>query len=766
MNKKGFTLVEILVAITILGILTGVGIVSYTRVIQKSKEERYNSEKEMIKAAAENYLLSNKSFAPKDIGDSTIIKAETLKEDKYLTEDIVNNKGESCMKNSYVKAIKVTTTTYKYIGYVFCGDEKDTSTNSDKKPTIKVTYSKYNGVTDPYLNFTLQGAQNDDSITIIGYSYTLYVMKTGEDSFVEVYYSGTKSGEEKNIIDGKIRFNEFIDITGTNAVKVKFVVTNSLGERIEETSGTGNYGDDKKPICLNISNQAKDENDWINKKSEVRSRTITATCKDEDAGSGCVKSTFSKTWPNKEYPFGVEFSTITIKDNAKNSEKCNVRVNVDLLSPSADITVKTNGSTINTFTVGGVANGKEKETTLVINKNDYSISKGLDDNVWFNALYPNGVQYEIKVQDTIYLQKWTWKVNTPNIKYSDYRSNPSAVTDNLSTNASNDGASGTFTDKKNGSINIAFTKEGVRYGELKLYDKAGNVSTVKIYALLDRTLPTNSSIHLLKWNNNSSRPSSSSGLTTNYSAGTWSKLNVFTYPSSSTDNLGSIYYQYVTTGATTNENDKTATYRNIEANGVSDIAWRTCDSAYNCTSYFGNNIKVDKVLPKCDAVKTVVNSESGVDVSVTCTDEYSGVNKCNRDNVSKTNLKADPEKTYTYTVTDVAGNENTCSVTVKKQIQKKECTKHKKCVWDGYTSWTYSHSNDVGTGCSASVYYPDNYTKRECSGNGMMATYKYYKRKDKYREDDSCDCTNWGSWTNTSSCTAKSKVRQCRTLYK
>ena len=42
-HKKGFTLIEILAAITILGILMGIAIVSVTKIIEDGKKEHYDT---------------------------------------------------------------------------------------------------------------------------------------------------------------------------------------------------------------------------------------------------------------------------------------------------------------------------------------------------------------------------------------------------------------------------------------------------------------------------------------------------------------------------------------------------------------------------------------------------------------------------------------------------------------------------------------------------------------------------------------------------
>ena len=59
MNKKGFTLVELIACIAILAILTGVAVISYTAFIDKAHDKVFESYIDDMHEAAIMYALSN-----------------------------------------------------------------------------------------------------------------------------------------------------------------------------------------------------------------------------------------------------------------------------------------------------------------------------------------------------------------------------------------------------------------------------------------------------------------------------------------------------------------------------------------------------------------------------------------------------------------------------------------------------------------------------------------------------------------------------------
>ena len=780
MNRKGFTLIEILVTVTILGILMGLGITGVTKVINRARQEKSISEIKTLKNTTKSYIQANTDEAPKKIGDYRKITLNELKSSNFLLNDILDEKGNSCMSESYVRVYKYSNKEYTYTPFIYCGNEKAPKEEKIPSPKITITFSKYNGVSNPYFEYKIVGNEDDNEINIQGYELNVLVAKPGEYNFQEVYSSGTIDAYRKQEVSGKKFLSEYIDITGNNDVQINIIAYNDIGGKTEETA-TLVFGDDKGPICLKANNEAKDATEWINKKSSTKEKTIEEICGDS-TGSGCIRKSFSKTWPNddkdnlnnKIYKFGAEYAYITIKDNANNKKKCRVRVNVDLLSPTLKIKAKGNGNILKTYDVGGYdSKYKEKDTTITIESSSYEIEKGLDDNMWFNSSYEDGVSYEVELKDNLHLDHWTWKVNTPGITYKEYQDDPTIITKDLTTTSSYDGASGSFTepdyDKEDTGltstkITVNLKQEGIRYGVLKVYDKAGNVTTAKIYANIDRTIPSTPTVHLLKWNDNSDTPKSSSELNVSYTAGSWSKMKVYTYPSGSTDKLGSVYYKYTTTGATTNNVNKIATYRNIKVSGESNIKWKACDSANNCTSEISNNVNVDLEKPTVTSLKVTSKNSNyntrlvnvkikgkdtgGSNVYKSCVQTSTDVSKCDwktftgeltyNDIIGAANYDGSTVNMYGW-IKDVAGNIST-------RFDNKSYKVYKSC-----SETVDNGAGSCGTYGACSV---------ECGGGVKYAT-KTQPKKDKYLSGVTCP-----SQSITNGCSQPCNQQECSSCAK
>ena len=129
MNKKGFTLVELLVTISILGIVTGISIPLLRNVQSNMDIKRYKTYADSVTKGAKLYNDSYMEdlFGHKKTG-CAYVKYSELK-DKNLVKDI-DIKDVSCdTDETYVKIIK-NYDKYSYYPFIGCGPVgKDESVN-------------------------------------------------------------------------------------------------------------------------------------------------------------------------------------------------------------------------------------------------------------------------------------------------------------------------------------------------------------------------------------------------------------------------------------------------------------------------------------------------------------------------------------------------------------------------------------------------------------------------------------------------------------
>ncbi len=93
-NKKGFTLVELLVVLVILAIIMSIAIPSITSSVERSRQKERNSKIELIKSAAELYAdrhkntLSSSNITIKMLIDDGLLTKEEAKDPLNETQTI------------------------------------------------------------------------------------------------------------------------------------------------------------------------------------------------------------------------------------------------------------------------------------------------------------------------------------------------------------------------------------------------------------------------------------------------------------------------------------------------------------------------------------------------------------------------------------------------------------------------------------------------------------------------------------------------------
>lgn len=120
MNRRGFTLIELMAVVTILVILSLVIIPIVDVNVKRSKNEMYSVQIENIRMAGQNYFSDNIYLKP-GIGNSSFVTLDSLVSDDYIDEVINPKTGKPFSENVYVQLLNKDGSFY----YLVCPFEND-----------------------------------------------------------------------------------------------------------------------------------------------------------------------------------------------------------------------------------------------------------------------------------------------------------------------------------------------------------------------------------------------------------------------------------------------------------------------------------------------------------------------------------------------------------------------------------------------------------------------------------------------------------------
>ena len=219
MRKNGFTLIEILAVVIILGVVAVITMPIVQKNITNSKKQAYATQLDNIIKAAKDWSSENLSLLPTIEGSSISITLSTLMSLGYIDDNLVDPLTEKYFDPNTAVSITRKNRNYKYKVHVIFNNE---STEIDKNAPIillngdYVTYVDYNGIYEDL------GIYSDDDI-----DYQIEYIQILKDNEVKV---------------------DRIDTSALNKYKVRYIATASSSGKISEIYRTVVVKDMEPPV--------------------------------------------------------------------------------------------------------------------------------------------------------------------------------------------------------------------------------------------------------------------------------------------------------------------------------------------------------------------------------------------------------------------------------------------------------------------------------------------------------------------------------------
>ena len=118
--NKGFTLIEMLATIIILGILVTIVLFSANKLIKTSNLEYYNTSEKMMILASKDYFADYRSYLPKEVGEKTRVLLSVLVLEQYIDMIKDVNENDCDTTKSYVEVEKTSDKDFLYKAHLVC----------------------------------------------------------------------------------------------------------------------------------------------------------------------------------------------------------------------------------------------------------------------------------------------------------------------------------------------------------------------------------------------------------------------------------------------------------------------------------------------------------------------------------------------------------------------------------------------------------------------------------------------------------------------
>ena len=127
MNRKAFTLIEMIVVIVLIGIVLVIAIPNVINLSQKQKEDKFNAQFKLFGEAINLYTIRHKG----ELYDRTISGSTSVTYDEMIQENLLKN-CEECTCTGQVEIYRKLDNTYKFNYSLSCDIGKDNTKHFER----------------------------------------------------------------------------------------------------------------------------------------------------------------------------------------------------------------------------------------------------------------------------------------------------------------------------------------------------------------------------------------------------------------------------------------------------------------------------------------------------------------------------------------------------------------------------------------------------------------------------------------------------------
>ncbi len=626
-NKKGFTLIEIITVITIIGILLLIAIPGIYGYLIRGTKEYYSDLEKTVMLSGRDYLDDYKQLLPEEVENVTVIPLEELVTNKYIDE-VVDEDGNSC--SGRVIARKNENKEYEYYTCLICENyetegeacnytEDNNVTADSKNYRLEVEKDRYTvkqgeDFKVPYAKayYTLNGVESLVSDKVEGNPKKIDTNRLGEVEITYVY-QGARKSIIVEVIDDVVPTIPQVVLRKDNAKGNLYNGNWYSGDIYEEYQST-DYGKngilgsdiDYYEISTDGRNYTKLESNYhISSNNGVQNYYVRSVDK---SGNRSESNTYQLKI-DKEYPTcelkssgtngnsGWYTSDATIEFKSKEDKVSGIK---ESKIDSPKVTSDSKNKKITGTVIDEAGNKTECSTTVNVDKTNPTVTYNLG-----NGIYNANKSIVITASDTYY--------SYMNIKTT----NNGAVVNNDNN-----------IKEKSKSYNLTHGKWEVT---ATAYDESGrNVSESRNYTI------------------DTKAPSCSLKVTKGTSGSNGWYTSDVTIGFNTTDGTG------------TNIKSQVIDKQNINANGTYTVTGTVIDEAGNAGAC-DITVKVDKKQPDCtNSGDSTAWTSGNRTIYYGCSDDGSGCSTGNSGGSVTFNTTTSTTTIAAYTIKDNAGNSRTC----------------------------------------------------------------------------------------------------------